>query len=98
MKNRKEIGDIKINDRWSIECDKYGWTRYERIPGTSREGEPIVSTYTTFPMRLDVCLERIIELSGQNCSTAQELLDGFNSAKRDIMNAIEDIKREERKR
>ena len=65
---------IKINERFSLNHDSFGWELHEYFVVIDKEtGEEKLGTRITYPGRLWVALGRIIEKCGSEASDVKEL-------------------------
>lgn len=65
---------IKINERFSLNHDSFGWELYEHFAVVDREtGEEKQGTRITYPGRLWVALGRVIEKCGSEANDVKEL-------------------------
>lgn len=83
---------IRINERFSIERDQYGWNLYETYMGQNEAGEPVERTRKTFPGRLWVALHRIVESCGDSAGNVAELRDEIRLTVAQFKEATKDIR------
>lgn len=84
---------IKINDRFSIDRDKYGWNLYETYMGEDGEtGETKLQTRKTFPGKLSVALSRIVDKCGTDAQDVAELREIILRTIEDFRKATKDVK------
>jgi len=72
---------IKINDKFSVERDKYQWLLTESKDGIGKDKQPIVTTRTTYHGTLKQCCNEIAERMMGDYSSIAELtmaLDNFS--------------------
>lgn len=83
---------IKINDKFSVERDKYQWLLIESKDGLSKKQEPIVTTRTTYHGTLKQCCKEIAERMMGECESVQgieALLESFETIIDDVLAKIE---------
>lgn len=86
----KGIGDIVINERWSLDYDRVsGWTTVEAIETTKDNAKNDIRYERLYPGRLDVALKRILERPG-TANSADELLAYWETTMADIRNLVEE--------
>jgi len=68
---------IKINDKFSIERDKYQWLLIESKDGLSKKQEPIVTTRVTYHGTLKQCCNEIAERMMGECESVQGIIDAL---------------------
>ena len=83
---------IKINDKFSVERDKYQWLLHESKDGLSKKQEPIATTRTTYHGTLKQCCNEIVERMMGECETVQQIetaLEYFESTIETVLLTIE---------
>ncbi len=83
---------IKINDKFSVERDKYQWLLIESKDGLSKKQEPIVTTRTTYHGTLKQCCNEIAERMMGECESVQgieTLLESIETIIDDVLAKIE---------
>lgn len=84
---------IRINDRFSIDRDNYGWNLYEYYIGTDKEtGEPKEMTTKTFPGKLWVALSRIVDKCGSEAADVAELAETIARTVEEFKTATKSIR------
>ena len=70
---------IKINDKFSVERDKYQWLLHESKDGIGKDKQPIVTTRTTYHGTLKQCCNEIAERMMGECESVTEILKALDS-------------------
>ena len=69
---------IKINDKFSVERDKYQWLLIESKDGIGKNEQPIVTTRTTYHGTLKQCCNEIAERMMGECESVKEIKKALN--------------------
>jgi phosphoribosylaminoimidazole-succinocarboxamide synthase len=64
---------IIINEKFSTERDKYQWLLHEAKQGASKEGEPIVTTSTSYHSNLKAVCNEVANRQLGECESAEEV-------------------------
>ena len=81
--------ELRVNDHFLIRRDAMNWTLCEQVPGTSREGLPIVAERRTYYAKLHHACEVVVDRSAKNSeSTPSAILSAWATAVADIQTAI----------
>jgi hypothetical protein len=87
---------IKINDTFSIERNGHNWTVHKFSTSISKKGknkgEEVVNSTQYYFGKLEQALLDIINERSEDMTCAEMLHIEIVGAKRDILNAVEDIK------
>lgn len=65
---------VKINERFSIERDKYQWVLVEHKNGTSKKGEAIKTEARSYYPKLEQICNEIVEREAGDCATVKEII------------------------
>lgn len=66
---------IKVNDRFSIDNDKYNWILLETYTGKDRDGNPKKHTKETFHANLGQIAQEIIDRGCKECDSLEQIMD-----------------------
>ena len=64
---------IIINEKFSTERDKYQWLLHEAKQGTSKEGEPILTTSTSYHSNLKAVCNEVANRQLGECESVKEV-------------------------
>jgi hypothetical protein len=80
---------LKVNDRFTIDKDKYNIIIIETYMGKDKNKKPKQKTRETYHATLLQACGVIIDRSGEG-KTVEDVVDAINAAKRDILNALKE--------
>ena len=80
---------IKINDKYSIERDRYCWNLHEYREGVNpKTKEPTISKHTTYHSDLEQICSTVLDKSGEEIKEVNDLMDAIFKAKQELLMAI----------
>lgn len=85
---------IKINDDYSIARDTNCWHVTETKPGTSKDGDPILTKRTLYHGTLEQACRSIIDRSAGRCESLEQILDMLDDSVAFLTSHAESLFRE----
>lgn len=79
---------IKVNDRFSIDKDKYNWILLETYTGKDKDGNPKEHTRETFYANLGQIAQEIINRRCKECDSLDEIIKLLTNAGTIVEDAI----------
>ena len=64
---------IIINERFSTERDKYQWLLHEAKEGTSKDGDPIITTNTSYHPSLQFVCNEVANRQLGDCESVKDI-------------------------